>query len=372
MKTPKKPVHASIFLPDFNDGGVERMMVNIARGLADKGLNVDFITQSAGRPYLEFIPESVRLIFLKTNNIKQELTSYLHMVQPEVLLSSKPENDLIAINCVRSSGSSTRVYPRLGAPQSPHYKMRRRYILKNWLRSRDIQKAYHQADGIICVSHGVAADVQRTSKLPASMMHAIPNPTVTPEIATLARENLDHPWFAANQPPVILGVGRLSRVKNFPLLLRAFADVRQERPCRLMILGSGKKRNQLLRLASRLGIDADFALPGFVSNPYMYMAKAALFVLSSNIEGSPNVLVEAMACGTPVVATDCPSGPREILEDGRHGYLIPMEDKQAMVAAINATLDAPPAPDTLQAAVERYTLHSSTLRYMEVMQLTAP
>lgn len=372
MQDMERQVHASIFIPNFDRGGVERMMVNIARALQQQGLHVDFLTRHRNETYLKSLPSQVRLIALSASDTRKELTSYLSRVQPETILSSKPENDLIAIECVRKSSNKTRAYARLGTPLSPYYQWRRHHALKHWLQARALRRAYHQADGVICVSRCVADDLQKLLHLPESALHVLPNPTITSEIMLMADEPLDHPWFAPDQPPIILGAGRLSKVKNFPLLIRAFAQVRQQRPCRLVLLGSGKVRYQLLKLAQELGVDADVALPGFVSNPYTYMAKAALFVLSSNIEGSPNTLVEAMACGTPVVSTDCPCGPREILENGRHGLLIPMDDQQSMVSAITATLDSPPARGTLHAAVARYTIDNSALHYMKAMDLATP
>jgi glycosyltransferase involved in cell wall biosynthesis len=167
------------------------------------------------------------------------------------------------------------------------------------------------------------------------------NPSVAPEVPALADAPLDHPWFHPGAPPVVLGVGRLSKQKDFPLLLRAFAEVRRVREARLLILGEGEERSSLATMIEALGLDADAALPGFVQNPFAYMARAAVFVLSSAWEGSPGALIQALACGAPVVATDCESGPREILQGGRFGRLVPTGDVTALAAAILATLDEP-------------------------------
>jgi glycosyltransferase involved in cell wall biosynthesis len=165
------------------------------------------------------------------------------------------------------------------------------------------------------------------------------NPVITPELFARAEEPLDHPWFRPGEPPVVLGVGRLTQAKDFPTLIRAFALVRKERPARLMILGEGEERPKLEALVRELRLEEDVALPGFVDNPYKYMKRAAVFVLSSRWEGFGIVLVEAMALGTPVVATDCPSGPAEILENGKWGRLVPPGDPEALAKAILDTLE---------------------------------
>lgn len=156
------------------------------------------------------------------------------------------------------------------------------------------------------------------------------NPNITPEFYAQAREPVDHPWFGPDQPPVIMGVGGLRTQKDFATLIQAFALLHARLPCRLMILGQGRQQGRLLRLTRDLGVAEDVALPGFESNPYRFLARAKLFALSSLWEGSPNVLTEALALGTPVVSTDCRSGPREITRDGSFGALVPVGDVAAL------------------------------------------
>jgi glycosyltransferase involved in cell wall biosynthesis len=212
-------------------------------------------------------------------------------------------------------------------------------------------------------------DIAHILGIPAERIRVAPNPTVTTELERLAGMPLDDPWFAPNEPPVVLGVGRLEPQKDFPNLLRAFALLKRVRPCRLIVLGEGKEREALARLAVELGIERDFKMPGFVENPYAYMTRASLFVLSSRWEGSPNGLTEALALGTPLVATDCPDGPREILEDGKHGPLVPVGNTQALACAMQQVLANPPAREPLRAAGLRYTLERSADAYIEALGL---
>jgi glycosyltransferase involved in cell wall biosynthesis len=191
---------------------------------------------------------------------------------------------------------------------------------------------------------------------------------VSPELALLAEIPLAHPWFDSGQPPVVLGAGRLTAAKDFATLIRAFAAVRNRRPARLVILGEGEERRNLQALARDLQVEADFALSGYVSNPYQYMKKAAVFVLSSRWEGFSNVLVEAMACGTAVVSSDCPNGPREILEGGRLGILVPVGDPALFAQAIESQLDTPKKSTAIQRA-QAFGIDIALERYAEVLKL---
>jgi glycosyltransferase involved in cell wall biosynthesis len=216
----------------------------------------------------------------------------------------------------------------------------------------------------------VAQDLSTATGIPRERISTIYNPVVPPELLTRAKAPLEHPWFEPDSPPVLLGVGRLSAQKDFPTLLRAFARVRRLRPARLIILGEGKRpgyRPELLALARELGVGEDVQLPGFAENPYAYMARASVFVMSSAWEGLPSVLVEALACGCPVVSTDCPSGPREILQGGRYGRLVPVGDAEALAKAILATLDAPPDGEMLRTRGAEFSVGASTQRYLDVL-----
>jgi glycosyltransferase involved in cell wall biosynthesis len=214
----------------------------------------------------------------------------------------------------------------------------------------------------VAVSSGTADDLARAAKIPRERIQVIYNPVITPATDVLARQPPEHPWFAAGQPPVILGVGRLTWAKDFSTLIRAFAQVRQRRPVRLIILGEGEERSALTALAKELGVADEVALPGFRVNALSFMANSALFVLSSASEALPTVLIEALAVGARVVSTDCPSGPREILQHGRLGSLVPVGDVAAMSAAMVDALDRPAsavsleplAPFTQDAAVDHY------------------
>ncbi len=215
----------------------------------------------------------------------------------------------------------------------------------------------------------MAEDVIATSGVSAERVHVVPNPVVTPALYERAREAPTHAWFHDGGPPTVLAVGRLTEQKDFPTLLRAFARLRARMDARLIVLGEGEERSALERLARELAVEGDLDMPGFVPNPYSYMASAQLFVLSSAWEGSPNALTEALALGRPVVATDCRSGPREILEGGHYGALVPVGDAEALADAMVRTLRAPLPAATLKQAVTAYTRESSVTAYLRVLGL---
>jgi len=197
---------------------------------------------------------------------------------------------------------------------------------------------YPTAKATIAVSEGVARDLVELLSLDRAAVLTLYNPITIDDFQVEAEEPLDDPWFAEGEPPVILGVGRLSAQKDFETLVRAFAVVRAQRPARLLILGEGTERPRIESLVSSLRLDEAVRMPGFVMNPFKYMKRSSVFVLSSRWEGFGNVLVEAMACGVPVVSTDCPSGPAEILENGKWGRLVPVGDFGALADAVISTL----------------------------------
>jgi glycosyltransferase involved in cell wall biosynthesis len=231
---------------------------------------------------------------------------------------------------------------------------------------RLIRRFYPWADGVVSVAQGTADDLVRTAGLRPAHIEVVHNPIVTPELRAMADEPLDHPWFEPGQPPVLLAVGRFTPQKDFGTLIRASSRALEAGGARLLILGDGPERTHLEALVSTLGLEGSVGLPGWVGNPYPYMVRAAAFVLSSRWEGLPSVLIEALFCGAPVVATDCLSGPSEILEDGRYGLLVPVGDEDALAKGIAAALagDVPPPP---RESWQPYELETVVQRYLDVL-----
>jgi glycosyltransferase involved in cell wall biosynthesis len=353
----------AIFAPDLVVGGAERSMLKLAGGLVERGYPVDLVLSAAQGPLLAEVPEGVRLVDLKARRVLSSLPAlvgYLKREKPDAMLSILHAN-LVALWAGRLAGAPTRfvVSERntLSVEAREYWGDLRMRFLPYLVR-----RFYPWADGIVAVSRGVAADLTRVAGLPPESVRVIYNPIVTPVMQAKAREPIQEAWFDPAQPPVVLAVGRLDAQKDFNTLIRAFALVRQKVLAHLLILGDGDERSRLEALVHRLGLQSEVRMPGFIANPYPYMRCADLFVLSSRWEGLPGVLIEALYCGIPLVATDCPSGPREILAEGKYGALVPVGDQDAMAQAILDGLNGngkptPPEswqPFTLDEAVNRY------------------
>lgn len=326
----------ALFLYSLDGGGAERVMANLANRFVQQGLVVDLVLVRKQGPYLKIRDPAVRVIELKASRTPArlpDLITYLRQKTPFALLSTMHYANEVALGAKKLSGTATRVVVCEQNNVSTYARLTSRKAEKwtpLWTKL-----FYRWADAIVAASQGVAADLHRLTGLPDHKMHVIYNPVVTPDLFKQAKEPVDHPWFAPEEPPVVLSVGRLVGQKDFATLIRAFAQVRQVRPVRLMILGSNAgSKTALEALVQELGLTDDVLRPGFVHNPYAYMARASVFVLSSQWEGFGNVLVEALAAGTPVVSTHCESGPAEILAEGKYGELVPVENDQAMAAAI--------------------------------------
>ncbi|NJN47355.1 MAG: glycosyltransferase [Candidatus Competibacteraceae bacterium] len=365
-----QPKRLAVLVASLAVGGVGRVRVHLLNELIGQGLAVDLLVARTDSPYMHSLRRGVRVIHLKTSHAvfgALPFACYLRRHRPDAVLTERIRVNAMALRACRLAGSGTPVFTTLDthlsrqldslqpAKKRKHLRMMRRYYPFN--------------AGLIAVSDGVADDAAALIGYPRASIRTIPNPVVTPQLHEQARIPLAHPWFQPGQPPVILAVGRLEPQKDFATLLRAFAKLRRDGVYRLMILGEGKLRPELFDMASDLGIQADLQMPGFVENPYVFMARASLFVLSSAWEGSGNALTEALAVGTPAVATDCPSGPRETLADGRYGPLVPVGDADALAEAMRATLRNPPNANCLQSAVGRYTVEASAQGYLTAMGL---
>lgn len=360
----------AVLISFSGEGGVERMVLNLVEGFAARGVKVDLLAIRADSAHLGALPPGVELIDLGVRHSAlavPPLVRYLRRARPDALLAAKDRAIRAAVAARGIAGVPCRIVGRLGTNLSAA--LEDRAGVARWLRVAPMRLFYPHVDHVVCVSDGVKSDTMHLTGLPDARLSVVRNPVVTPRLAALATEVVDHPWAADTTVPLILGAGRLTEQKDFPTLVRAFARLRSERPARLVILGEGRGRAKLEQLAAELGVAADVALPGFASNPYAWMVHAKLFVLSSAWEGSPNVLTEALALGVPSVATDCPSGPREILAGGRWGALVPVGDAAALAAAMAATLDAPLSPEVLRAAVAAYTRDAAAAAYLAVLGL---
>ena len=362
----KRPRHITVFIPHLGGGGAERATLEIARGFVHRGLSVDLLVTRCGQ-YRGLVPEKARLVNFdswKAVTCFPRFLRHLQRQRPDALLSTLIHTSILALivkkffikdlpTIVRYESTFTMEFANGG--------------FKQRIELTALKYLFPSADAIIAVSAGAAADLKRAIPGAARRVQVVPNPVVTATLAKQAKEPVEHPFFRDPGIPVILSAGRFVPLKDYPTLLRAFADVAISRPARLVILGEGPERGELVTLARRLKIAEKVDFPGFTSNPFAYMAKARVFALSSTYEGLGMVLIEAMACGTPVVSTDCRYGPREILEGGKWGRLVPVGDWRGLARAIREALDKPITPELLSTRANCYTAAASTDGHLRVL-----
>ncbi len=360
----------AIFVATSGHSGMDRIIANLLLELAGQGLRIDLLRIDRHGPYVSALPTGVREIRLGAAHVDTSLPAlirYLRRVRPRALLTDKYRVNRVALWAIRLARSETRIVVRIGTTVS--HDLVQRGGLDPWLERAWIRWLYPKANAVIVPSRGAADDLATLARLPRKRVTVVPNPVLKPELAIWAAEETHHRWFQDACAPVILAAGELAPRKDFATLVRAFARVRRCREVRLVILGEGRKRNPLIQLAAELGVAESVDLPGFMPNPYPYMARAAVFALTSTLEGFGIVLVEALSLGTPVVATDCPSGPAEILQDGRYGDLVPIGDDAALAVALERALDAPAPCEQLKRAAQPYTVAASAAAYARVLGL---
>lgn len=372
--TPTKPI--AILLPTLACGGTERVVINLIKGLTARNVAVELVLARAEGDFLSDVPAGVKIVDLKTDfgfNIRDKanlklvssLVGYFRSAKPDVVLSNLYTFNVFAAIAQKLSGISTNLIlvehnPIFNRDYKPG---RLLTTLMSW---------FYPKVKVVAVSNGVAQALESNLKLKPNSVKVIYNPVIDQRLRQQANAPLEHPWFQPHQPPVFLAVGRLHLQKNYPPLIQAFALVRQQRPAHLIILGDGEEiQKQLEALIEQLGIGADVSLAGYAANPYAYMSRADVVVLSSRWEGLPTVLIEAMACGCQLVSTDCPYGPQEILAGGKYGRLVPVDDVSALADAMQQAIDAPINPDELKQRAEIFSLEQAVEEYMKVMGVEA-
>ena len=359
------PNKVAIFIPDFAGGGAQRVNVNLANELARQGLAVDYVVHNADGPFATQLADNVRLVTLGGRRFETSFLRFCRYIvreRPKALMASMTHPGVFALLAKKLVGGQTRFLVQNQNTSSVEY-ANARPVSRLWLRLLGF--LLPSADAVVAVSKEAAEDLVRMFPKTSGNVVSIYNPVFEPGILELAEEPLAHPWFGDPQVPVVLSVGRLAPQKDYGTLLAAFAQVLKVRKARLVIVGEGPDRPALTARAEELGVAEFVDLPGFQSNPYAFMRNAQVFVLSSIFEGLPLVLVEALACGTPVVSTRCPSGPGEVLEEGKWGRLVPVGDARAMADAVLSALDEPADPSALVARARRFSARSIAPEYVK-------
>jgi len=362
----------AIFVATSGHSGVDRTMQNLIPAFAGRGYLVDILKVRKHGPELPSLPPGVSVIDLGTSHVYSAFFAvcrYLHHYRPMAMLTDKDRVNRTAL-LARAVTAGT-PYLALSCGTTLSTDLSGRGPLERWVTRNSFGKLYPYADNLLMISKGSADDLTAYTGFPRERITVVPAPVIPASLLTETRPRPDHPWFQPGEVPVILGVGKLAPGKDYMTLIRAFALVRKVKECRLVIIGKGKQENELRALAESLRVGDDVDLPGFQANAYDFMAHAALFVHTSLLEGLGFVIIEALALGTPVVATDCPSGPREILQDGKYGPLVPVQDHVKLAEAMLATLNQPHPPAFLKEAAQPYEIELSATAHLAAMGLPA-
>lgn len=332
--------HIALFIPTLGGGGAERVTILLARGFADLGYRVSLVAANATGSLANEVPLNITVVDLKVGRVLlavKQLPAWLKKEKPDILISSQGHANIVAFLSNKLAGSPSRLIVR--EVSTPSVNLRHLTGWNAWFWRVIAGYVYERADVVVAVSHGVAEDLRAYVARGLPNLRVIYDPVLVDDIANKANEKVEHPWLQPGHSiPVVLAAGRLTEAKNYPLLLNAFSLLLKKQQARLIILGEGEQRTMLEKLINTLGIAEEVSMPGFDSNPFKYMAKASVYVMSSDWEGLPGALIQGLyLCGN-VVSTDCPSGPREILANGRYGTLVPVNDTEALADAIKLKL----------------------------------
>ena len=396
-------MHIALVIRDLKGGGAERSVLWLARGLIDRGHRVDIVLLRTMIHYTEEVPQDAQLFVVDENadDLTEEcaapllarmvrlhvpsppvswcqmagtlhwnlrclpsrrltrwtrgIVSYLEIESPDCILPNLSGAEAATLLASRLLGRHPPIVPTIRVV----VRHDRSWHLRSLMRQRLFSGAAH----FVGVSQGVSDSVVSTMGVERNKITTIYNPVATSHLQSKSAALPDHSWFLDGGAPVILSAGRFTEQKGFSTLVRAFALVTAQRSCRLVILGEGRERSRLRRMVRRLGFADRVSLPGWVENPFAFMSRASLFVVSSIYEGFSRVLVEALACGCPCVSTDCPAGPAEILRNGEFGPLVPVGDASALAAAMHHVLTSPPDRRVLQERAAQFSVERTAVEY---------
>jgi len=357
----------AIFSPSLKSGGAEQVVVNLARGFLRANHAVHLVLADARGELLSELPTGITIINLgkkRLINCVIPLIRYVRINKPDIFLSSQTHANVITSLAFHFFSNSTKLilseHTSISIHLTPVYRNKGRYIVQL------AKMFFPRADAIVAVSNGAAKNISQIINIAEDQLNVIYNPVQLSEIEEKSSEMVSHPWLLSDGVPVILAVGRLTSAKDYPTLLRAFQLLVQKRDARLIILGEGEDRDELEKLVIDLNLFEKVSMPGYADNPYAYMSKSSLFVLSSAWEGFAVVIVEALSCGSTVVATNCPSGPAEILDDGRFGSLVPVGDAETLADAIDVALDNRRDPVSQQTRAQEFAENKAVKKYLSL------
>lgn len=357
-----------LFFGSFAGGGAERMMVNLAKGLYQEGVDVTIYVVNKTGTYLIEVPDHIPI---KSYNANFGVKSVIHKIRKTLkvdglsaFISTQMHiNSAVGLASIGLKNRPKLIFREANTPSK---------IIDSRIKGRVYKWCYSFADYYVAVSKGVKKDMVDYFKLDERKVSVIYNPVIDNTIYEKIDEDVLHPWFNHSEIPVLVGMGRFAPQKAFEDLVDAFVLVRKERKVRLVIFGRKEKSSSYYKMIQKKieasGFSEDIWLPGFVDNPFKYLKKADVFVLSSKFEGLPGVLIQAMACGCPVISTDCPSGPREILEDGKYGKLVNVGDVESIGETIFNTLNNSHRNNSTNYVQKKFSVENSVSSFIKLIE----
>jgi glycosyltransferase involved in cell wall biosynthesis len=361
-----------LYVRAFYNGGTDAVVIALGREFVRRGFSVVYLVDyhNAHSPFLALLPSGAEYVVLDARSAVQRLARFRRFLRdyvPRVLISSGYFPNVVAVCAQILERSDTRII--VVEHNSPSFVRRTTPVWqpRHWF-NLIARMTFPRAFGIVAVSRGTARDLASELRLPPARITAIYNPVIDDHLYESARAPIEDSWFSRLDQPLILALGRLEPQKNHASLLRAFHLLRQRIPCRLVIMGEGSLRGALEQQVVDLGISNHVRIHGFERNPHAYTSRASLLVLSSVWEGLSCVLIEALALGTPVVSTDCPFGPSEVLGAGEYGILVPVENDLALAEAMAVALSRSP-PAVPRAHIEQFTAAHSAEQYLALAGL---
>lgn len=364
----------SVVIPSLAVGGAERALILLAEGFAKEGLSVDLIACEARGELRRTVSQAVRLIDLESPHVAGSvpaLVRYMRCHRPKAVLSAMDHVNVAAAIAVKLSGVNPVHVPSVRNVWAPRW---RNQGGKELLLRETSRWSYARAGSIVTVAADIRDELVYLFGVDPGKITVIHNPVDIERVRHLAEEEVEHAWFGDNDTPLVVAVGALTKQKNHATLLSAIAAIQAECSARVMIVGAGPERDRLLSLAKDKGLAHSFELAGLTTNPYKYMTRADLFVLPSAWEGCPNVLLEALALGVPVIATDCMGASAELLGYGEWGTIVPNGDASALADAVRESIanrHVVPMSERLRrppsSRASDFTLSNVCRQYLDVM-----
>lgn len=394
--TINKSKRVAFFIGTLAGGGAERVVINLTGEFVRYGIETDLLVTKFKGPLATSVPDGVNVIELeKSGKLKvlkyilklpisnwfiaskwllsgeakvisrlPALLNYVNNTRPHAILSTLDAVNIVSLWTKYISNQDTIYIVRQAIFQSQEL-MYSHGFFETKLLPVLAKRWYSTADKIVCVSKEMAKDLKSYCDVHQNKLITIYNPVHIGKIIRLSGEKINHPWLINKTVPVILAVGRMVKQKNYPVLFRAVKKIRGYHKVKLIVLGQGPEQKKLEQLSKDLELDDSIDMLGHVSNPYQYMARADLFVLSSSWEGLPNVILEALACGCKVVSTNCRSGPKEILDHGKYGTLVSVDDVDALSQGIVDSLKVDIDKKILRDRAAEFDLSIASSQYLK-------